>query len=189
MLKVDVKSDIKTSEAKLGRSESLKYNKSLINEFTKDWDVEVKSEGSFGICILKDSWSEVLLTCPNDYVDDMFESEDGLFYELKSFKKISDLPFTMVDLLVYNIDHIMMSYIDLREKSVNQIIRWLKPIVNVDVYETMVEWRNSFSLFAREKYDYVASMIACQGGVLVSDNESDEFTKETALQASEMWGD
>ena len=189
MLKVDVKSDIKTSEAKLNRSESLEYNKSLINEFTKDWPVEVKSESSFGICILKDSWSEVYLTCPDEFVEDMFETDDGMFYELKSFKKVSDLPFTMVDLLIFNIDHIMMSYIDLRQKSVNQIIRWLKPIVNVDVYETMVDWRNSFSLFAREKYDYVASMIASQGGVLVSDNEEDKFTKETALQASEMWGD
>ena len=139
------------NENSMNRGQLFVFNKSKINEYTKDWDIEVEDTVAHCIHLNHEGWQDVYLGIPSDLMDYLYETEDGLFYELGNFKKVSDLPFNFADILAYNVDSIISSYMDLRLSDVQNIIRWLKPICNIDVYDAILEYRSDFTKSEIEK--------------------------------------
>lgn len=145
------------NENSMNRGQLYVFNKSKIDEYTNDWDIEVDDTEDHCIHLNHEGWKDVYLDIPSDLMDRLYELEDGMFYELGNFKKVSDLPFCFADILAYNVDNIISSYMDLRLSDVKNIIRWLKPICNFDVYNAILEHRSNFTKSEIKKQQYIIS--------------------------------
>lgn len=139
----------------------INFNVSCIENMMGAWKCSIKTvEGQLLLTINHNSWNKVNLEVPDELHDYLFESKDGLFYEIRHSLTVNDLGFSIVDLLVYNINCLIVADLDIKDHEVASILRWMGPMVSFNIIGRIQNLRNNTSTFKRKKYSGLYNMLA-----------------------------